>query len=74
MKKAKEIKVPPKSATNDQIVRFFRSHDPEKLLHQGIMAMDEDDTDLEEALVSYLSEPRDVRVSIPLPRSAKRIL
>ena len=48
------------NATNDQIVRFFRSHDPEKLLQQGIMEIDADHTDLEDALLSE-SLPATVR-------------
>jgi hypothetical protein len=38
------------------------------------MVIDEDHSDLEEALLAYLSEPRNERVSVSLPRSAKRIL
>ena len=74
MKRKKRVKVPPKSATDVQIVEFLRSHDPEDLIREGIMAIDEDHSDLEEALLAYLSEPRDARLSVPLPRTAKRIL
>lgn len=74
MKRRKPVKVPPKSATNEQIVKFLRSHDPEDLIREGTMAIDEDHSDLEEALLAYLSEPRDARLSVPLPRTAKRIL
>lgn len=74
MKRKKRVKVPPKSATDEQIVKFLRSHDPEHLIREGIMAIDEDHSDLEEALLAYLSEPRDARLSVPLPRTAKRIL
>lgn len=31
----KRIKLPPKGATNEQIVKFLRSHDPEDLLREG---------------------------------------
>ena len=74
MKRRKPVKVPPKSATDAQIVKFLRSHDPEDLIREGIMAVDEDHSDLEEALLAYLSELRDARLSVPLPRTAKRIL
>ena len=74
MKRRKRIKVPPQSATNDQIVEFLRSHDPEELIREGVMDIDEDHSDLEEALLAYLSEPRDARLNVPLPRTAKRIL
>ena len=74
MKRRKPVKVPPKSATDEQIVKFLRSHDPEDLIREGIMAIDEDHSDLEEALLAYLSEPRDARLSVPLPRTAKRML
>ena len=74
MKRRKRIKVPPKSATDERIVEFLRSRDPEDLIREGIMAIDEDHSDLEEALLAYLSEPRDARLSVPLPRTAKRIL
>jgi hypothetical protein len=70
----KRIKWPPPSATDDQIVKFLRSHDPEDLLREGILAIDEDHSDLEDALLSYLSEPRDARLRVALPRTAKRIL
>ncbi len=49
MKRRKPVKVPPKSATDEQIVKFLRSHDPEDLIREGIMAVDEDHSDLEEA-------------------------
>jgi hypothetical protein len=74
MKRKRRIKLPPGSATDDQIVEFLRSHDPEELIREGVMAIDEDHSDLEEALLAYLSEPRDARLSVPLPRTAKRIL
>jgi len=74
MKRRKRAKAPPQSATDEQIVKFLRSHDPEDLIREGIMAIDEDHSDLEEALLAYLSEPRDARLSVPLPRTAKRIL
>ena len=74
MQRRKLVKVPPKSATDEQIVKFLRSHDPEDLIREGIMAIDKDHSDLEEALLAYLSEPRDARLSVPLPRTAKHIL
>ena len=74
MKRRKPVKVPRKSATDEQIVKFLRSRDPEDLIRKGIMAIDEDHSDLEETLLTYLSEPRDARLSVPLPRTAKRIL
>jgi hypothetical protein len=69
-----EIKLPPEGATDEQIVEFLRSHDPEELLRQGILEVDEDHTDLEDALLAWLSEPYDTQLSIRLPRKAKRLL
>jgi hypothetical protein len=74
MKRRQRIKLPPEPATDDQIVKFLRSHDPEDLVGEGIMVIDQDHSDLEAALPAYLSEPRDARLSVPLPRTAKRIL
>lgn len=74
MKKEMEIKLPPEGATDEQIVEFLRSHDPEELLRQGILEIDQDHADLEEALLAYLSEPNDTQLSIRMPRTAKRLL
>lgn len=68
------IKLPPRRASDKQIVRFLRSHDPEELLKQGILEIDEDHSDLEEALFAYLSEPSKARLTLRLPPTAKRIL
>lgn len=74
MKKGAEIKLPPEEATDEQIVEFLRSHDPEELLRQGILEIDEGRVDLEEALITWLSEPDDAQLNIRMSRKAKRLL
>jgi hypothetical protein len=74
MKKEMEVKLPPEGATDEQMVEFLRSHDPEELLRQGILEIDEDHADLEEALLACLSEPDDAQLSIRMSRTAKLLL
>ncbi|MGQ9734899.1 MAG: hypothetical protein ACUVQU_07660 [Candidatus Bipolaricaulia bacterium] len=69
-----EIKLPPEEATDEQIVEFLRSHDPEELLRQGILEIDGDYTDLKDALLAWLSEPVDTEFIIHMPRKAKWLL
>ncbi len=68
------MKLPRRGSSDDQIVKFLRSHDPEDLLKQGVLEIDEDYSDLEEALLAYLSEPHTARFTVRLPPTAKRIL
>lgn len=42
-------------ASDEEIVRFFEEHDPEKLERAGLVTIDEDRSDLEELLRRYLS-------------------
>lgn len=68
------VKLPAEEATDEQIVEFLRSHDPEELLRQGILEIDEERADLEEALLSWLSEPNDAQLNVRLSRKAMRLL
>ena len=68
------MKLPRRGSSDDQIVKFLRSHDPEDLLQQGVLEIDEDYSDLEEALLAYLSESNTARLTVRLPPTAKRIL
>ncbi len=70
----KGVKLPAEEATDEQIVEFLRSHDPEELLRQGILEIDEERADLEEALLTWLSEPDDAQLNIRLSRKAMRLL
>jgi hypothetical protein len=72
--KEKEIRPPHPEAADEEIVRFFREHDPEELERAGVVAVDEDHSDLEELLMRYLSEPNDAQLNIRLPKSAKEML
>ncbi len=68
------IKPPGRGASDEQIVQFLRSYDPEELVKAGILEIDQDHSDLEEALIQYLSEPNNARLILRLPPTAKRIL
>ncbi len=68
------IKPPGRGASDEQIVQFLRSHDPEELVKAGILEIDKDHSDLEEALIQYLSEPNNARLILQLPPTAKRVL
>ena len=61
-------------ASDQEIVRFFDKHDPEELERAGLVAVEEDNADLEELLQRYLLEPNDAQLNIHLPRSAKEVL
>lgn len=61
-------------ASDEEIVRFFEEHDPEKLERAGLVTIDEDRSDLEELLRRYLQEPNEAQLNIRLPRSAKEML
>ena len=69
-----KIKPLSKKATEEQIVEFLESNDPEELERQGLMVPDADHSDLEPLLRQYLSQPNDTQLNIRLPRSAKRLL
>jgi hypothetical protein len=70
----KGIRPPGPDAPDEEIVRFFREHDPEELERAGWVAIDEDRSDLEELLTRYLTEPNDAQLNIRLPKSAKEML
>ncbi|MBI3659246.1 hypothetical protein HY230_02075 [Candidatus Acetothermia bacterium] len=74
MKRKKQIKPLQQNASDQEIVRFFNEHDPEDLERVGLVAVDEDRSDLEELLQRYLSEPNDAQLNIHLPQSAKEVL
>ena len=74
MKRKKQIRPLRQNASDQEIVRFFNEHDPEDLERAGLVAVDEDRSDLEELLQRYLSEPNDAQLNIHLPRSAKEVL
>lgn len=74
MNKRKPIRALSPNATDEEIVRFFEEHNPEELERAGLVAVDEDRSDLEELLRCYLLEPNDTQLNIRLPRSAKELL
>ncbi|MCX8103914.1 MAG: hypothetical protein N3E42_05735 [Candidatus Bipolaricaulota bacterium] len=61
-------------ASDEEIARFFDEHDPEDLERAGLVAREEDLSDLDELLQRYLQEPNDAQLNIRLPRSAKEML
>ncbi len=73
-RRARTIKPLHPDASDEEIVRFFRQHDPGELERAGLVAVDEDHSDLEELLRRYLSEPKDAQLNIRLPRRAKELL
>jgi len=73
-KRTKHIKPLRAEASDEEIVRFFTEHDPEELERAGLVAVEEDHSDLEELLQHYLSEPNDAQLNIRLPHSAKAML
>jgi len=74
MSKRRTIKPLRPDASDEEIVRFFRKHDPEELEHAGLVAVDDDHSDLEDLLQRYLVEPKDAQLHIRLPRRAKGLL
>jgi hypothetical protein len=72
--KKRRIRALQPKASDQEIVRFFDQHDPEELERSGLVALDEDHSDLEELLQRYLLEPNDAQLNIHLPRSAKEVL
>ena len=73
-KEKSAIKLPLKNASETQIAAFLEANDPEELEREGIMVRDEDRSNLEGLLRSYLSEPNDAQLNIRLPRSARALL
>jgi elongation factor P--beta-lysine ligase len=74
MSKKRRIRALPPEASDQEIARFFDEHDPQELERAGLVAVEEDNADLEELLQNYLREPNDAQRSIHLPRSAKEVL
>lgn len=74
MSKKKPIKPLPPNASDEEIIRFFRKHDPEELERAGLVAVEEDLSDLRELLQHYLSQPKEAQLNIRLPRRAKELL
>lgn len=74
--KRKRVRIRPlrPGATEQEIVRFFRQHDPQALEEAGFVAVAEDREDLERLLQQYLSEPSQAQLNIRLPRSVKAML
>lgn len=73
-RKVRAIQPLPADASEKEIVQFFRAHDPEDLERAGLVAIDQDHTDLEELLWDYLSEPKDAQLHIRLSHRAKELL
>lgn len=74
MSAKRQIRPLPPDASDEEIMRFFEEHDPEELERAGLVALDEDRSDLEELLRRYLQEPNEAQLNIRLPRSAKEML
>jgi hypothetical protein len=65
--KSYRIRVPRKSASYEELSRFFDRHDGVDLLDRGIMEIDPDREDLERMLLEYWSQPNTKQLNIRIP-------
>ncbi len=73
-KTALRVRLPRKSASYQQLDKFFDRHDAVTLLKQGVTEVDPDRTDLDRMLAEYCKEANSKQLNIRIPMSAKRMI
>lgn len=70
----RRLRLPPDTATHQQLADFFERHDAVELVDAGVMEIDPDRKDLDRMLREYWKQPNTKQLNIRVPPIAKRII